>query len=229
MIVYHGFFTFSTMLHWEWATSLFQFFTPLEPVFAALFLVLSGIAANLTRSNLKRGLKLSVVALVVSGVTIMVTPDQPIYFGILHLLSVAMLLTQPLLPLFDRIPVWTGVAVCAVIVALTWNVWAGYLGLFTVPLVMLPRFLYQTDWLCWLGVYSGNFYSADYFPLFPWLFVYFGGVFFGRFAKKGRFPEWTYRRHVPFLAFLGRHALVLYLVHQPVFYGISLLFTLFGG
>ena len=31
---------------------------------------------------------------------------------------------------------------------------------------------------------------------------------------------------VPFLSWLGRHALVIYVVHQPVIYGISWLVTM---
>ena len=134
-----------------------------------------------------------------------------------------MLLTQPLKPLTDRIPIWTGIGICFCLTALTYHIWEGFLGFFSLPLIPLPEFLYQTDWLCWLGTYSDSFFSVDYFPIFPWLFVYFGGVFFGRLALRGRFPEWTYQSHVRFFSFLGRHALLLYIVHQPVFYGIAML------
>lgn len=221
MVFYHGFYTFSTLFGFAWSSALLRFFSPAEPVFAGLFLFLSGIAANLTRSNLVRGAKLSVVAATVTMVTVLVTPGQPIYFGILHLLSASMLLTGLLLPLLNRLPVWPSMAVCGAITALTYQVWSGFLGFFTIPLIPLPDVLYTTDWLCWLGFYSPSFFSADYFPLLPWLFVFLAGVFFGRYAKEGRFPAWTYRRHVPFFSFLGRHALVIYIVHQPVFYGLG--------
>lgn len=227
MVFYHGFYTFSALFGLAWSTALLHFFEPAEPFFAGLFLFISGIAANLTRSNLSRGLKLAVIAAVVSAVTFVVTPTQPIYFGILHLLSVAMLLTGFLLPFLNRIPVWPGIALCAIVVALTYNIWAGYLGFFSIPLLPLPHFLYTTNWLCWLGTYSPSFVSADYFPLLPWLFVFFAGVFFGRYAKDGAFPEWTYRRHVPFFSFLGRHALIIYIAHQPFFYGIGMLIGCF--
>lgn len=115
------------------------------------------------------------------------------------------------------------IAACGALFAFTANVWDGYLGFFSIPLIPLPDVLYETNWLCWLGVYSPTFQSADYFPLLPWIFVFFGGVFLGRYARAGKFPKWTYRRHVPFLSFFGRHALVLYVVHQPVFLGIGLL------
>lgn len=227
MVFYHGFFTFSTLFGFAWGATLLRFFQPAEPVFAGLFVFLSGIAANLTHSNLIRGLKLAVVALAVSAVTFLVTPNQPIYFGVLHLLSVAMILTGLILPFLNRVPIWPGIILCAAIVAFTCNIWEGYLGFFSIPLIDLPRFLYRTDWFLWMGTYSSTFFSADYFPLFPWLFVFLGGVFFGRYARDGKFPKWTYRSHVPPLSFLGRHALIIYIVHQPVFYGIGLITQLF--
>lgn len=223
MVFYHGFYTFSAFYHWDWCTMLYEFFRPIEPAFAALFIFISGIAANLTRSNLSRGIKLAVIAAAITIITLIVTPQQPIYFGVLHLLAAGMILSGLILPLLNKLPVWPSVAICAVIVMLTYDVWNGYIGFFTAPLIQLPEFLYSTDWLCWLGMYTGDFFSADYFPILPWLFVFLGGVFFGRFAKTERFPEWTYRNHVRFFSFIGRHALIIYLVHQPLFYGIGLL------
>jgi uncharacterized membrane protein len=226
MVVYHGLYTFAVLFEESVAETLLRLCQPLEPLFAALFIVLSGIACQLSRSNLKRGAYLAVVAAVVSAVTILVTPEQPIYFGILHLLSCAMMLTGLLLPYLNRLPIWPSIAVCGVVAVMTYRVWDGYLGIFTVPVIPLPDFLYQNNFLCWLGFYGPTFFSADYFPLLPWLFVFLGGVFFGRYAKDGDFPPWTYRSHVPFFSFCGRHALVIYLVHQPVFYGIGQLLRL---
>ncbi len=226
MVFYHGFYTFSAFYHWEWCTALYSFFKPIEPAFAALFIFISGVAANLTRSNLSRGIKLAFVAAAVTVITIFVTPEQPIYFGVLHLLALGMILSGLLLPLLNRLPLWPSLAACGVIVMLTYGIWDGFIGFFTAPLVQMPGFLYETDWLFWLGMYSGDFFSADYFPVFPWLFVFLGGVFFGRLAKADRFPQWTYQNHVRFFSFIGRHALIIYLAHQPLFYGIGLLGTL---
>ncbi|HBC26970.1 MAG TPA: hypothetical protein DC013_06095, partial [Ruminococcaceae bacterium] len=49
------------------------------------------------------------------------------------------------------------------------------------------------------------------------------GTFLGRFAAKGMLPEFAYRSRVPFFSLLGRHALLVYLVHQPVIYGAAYL------
>ena len=79
----------------------------------------------------------------------------------------------------------------------------------------------ESRWLRMLGwVYEG-FVSTDYFPLLPYFFVYAAGVFAGRLIQERR-PAVFYRRHSRPLAFLGRHSLGIYLVHQPVLYGLLL-------
>ena len=63
MIFYHAFYTMSMLFHWELGTKLLVFFSPAEPFFAGLFILISGISSQLSHSNLIRGLKLLGVAL----------------------------------------------------------------------------------------------------------------------------------------------------------------------
>ena len=92
MVFYHGFYTFAYLFHWAFGEALLRFFMPAEPWFAGLFILISGISSNLSHSNLARGAKLLVIALAVSLVTGLVVPQERILFGILHFLSVCMLL-----------------------------------------------------------------------------------------------------------------------------------------
>ena len=80
-----------------------------------------------------------------------------------------------------------------------------------------------------LGLPGAGFSSADYFPLIPWCFVFAAGTVVGRLARDGKFPAWTYPSRVPFFSFLGRHALLIYIVHQPVIYGAGLLVQWIGS
>ena len=78
--------------------------------------------------------------------------------------------------------------------------------------------------MTFLGFPDPEFFSGDYFPLFPWIFLYLTGYFlYGMFMK---FPEVknALRIHlpVPFLVTAGRHSLLLYLLHQPL---LMLVFT----
>ncbi len=226
MIFYHGFYTVGYIFNIDLGTLFFRFFMPAEPFYAGLFMFISGIACNLSHSNLKRGLKLLALAVGVSLATYLVIPDQVIVFGILHFLSVCMILSGLLMPLIDRFGFsWTQVAACAALYLFTMNVERGFLGPGGPLTLKLPDALYRTDWLAPFGMYSQTFRSSDYFSLLPWVFVFFAGVFVGKLAKDGRFPEFMYKPRVPAFSWMGRHALILYLAHQPVIYGVCLLIS----
>ena len=66
---------------------------------------------------------------------------------------------------------------------------------------------------------------ADYMPLFPWLGVFLIGCVIGRtcykdkktlFAGRGKIMSAVSRP----VEFIGRHSLIIYLVHQPLVYAI---------
>ncbi len=226
MIFYHGFYTAGFLFGSEVGAYFFRFFAPAEPFFAGLFIFISGIACNLSHSNLARGLKLLAVALGVTLVTGVFVPQDIIVFGILHFLAVCMILCG----LLDRRPArarfrWRQPAACAALYLLTCSLPAGALGPGGAWSLALPRALYAAGWLAPLGLPGPGFASADYFPLLPWGFVFAAGVFVGRLAAGGRFPAFLYPRRAPGLSWLGRHALLLYIVHQPVIYGACVLFA----
>jgi uncharacterized membrane protein len=224
MIFYHGFYTVGYLFGNFWGRFFFQFFTPAEPFFAGLFMFISGIACNLSHSNLARGLKLFAIAMGVTLVTAVAVPDNIITFGILHFLSVCMILAGLLKPAIDRCrSIWIPVAVCVFLYIFTMNIQYGYFGPGGMLKLMLPQGLYSTNWLAPLGFHNEDFMSADYFPMLPWIFVYAAGIFVGKLAKAGKFPKALYKSRVPVFGWMGRHALILYIVHQPVIYGVCLL------
>lgn len=221
MVFYHGFYTLAYLYHVQAGMVLLRFFMPAEPWFAGLFMLISGISSDLSHSNLARGFKLFGVALAVTLVTYLAVPEDLIVFGILHFLSVCMILYGLLKPFADRFRFsWAAVAACALLFLLTRGVPLGYVGLSPRLGVLLPGSLSQAGWLFPLGIYGSDFVSADYFPLFPWIFVFAAGTVLGKLAAQGRFPAFLYPSRVPFFSWMGRRALVIYLVHQPVIYGV---------
>lgn len=79
-----------------------------------------------------------------------------------------------------------------------------------------PRRLYAHPGLAWLGLPSPGFVSGDYYPLVPFALMYGVGVAVGRwFAPRGYPRRVLAARCAPF-EWVGRHALPIYVVHQPL-------------
>ncbi len=224
MVCYHAFYTEGYLFGGEAGVYFFSFFMVAEPYFAGLFMFISGIACNLSHSNLVRGLKLFAFAMGVTLVTWLVVPNDRIIFGVLHFLATCMVLTGLVKPALDREPFsWWPVLACAAMFLLTRHVQDGLLGPGYPFAVRLPEGLYAENWFAPLGFHNDKFVSADYFPMLPWIFVYTAGVWVGKLAKAGKFPAFMYRSSVPQLSWVGRHALAIYLFHQPVIYACGLL------
>lgn len=225
MVFYHAFFSMAMLFDIPAGSALLQFFRPAEPYFAGLFIGISGIAAMLTRSNLKRGLKLLFVALAFNVVTYLleyVGMHIRIRFGILNLLAICMVLAAPLARVIKRVPPLVTVAVSVALFVLTCHITDGWIG-FRSLRYELPQSLQSLDFLFPLGIPGPGFYSADYFPLLPWMFAFFAGMGLGVWAQRGKFPAFMYNQHIRPLSFVGRHSLVIYVLHQPVIYAFFLL------
>ncbi len=225
MVFYHGFYLLAGVFGSPFFKILLDFFTPAEPFFAAAFVVISGIASQLSHSNLIRGIKLAAVAAAVTLVTVLVVPEEAILFGVLHMLALCMILFGLLQKPLSRVPFWAGLVLCLLLALLTWGLNAPYpstyLGVPGLAQWRLPLDLQNTPRLFFLGIRGESFRSADYFPLFPWLFLFLTGTFLGRYAADGRFPAFTYRSRVPFFSWVGRNALIIYILHQPLLFAVA--------
>ena len=200
----------------NWGLAAYEFMTPIEPLIAITFIFLAGVCCSLSHSNLLRALRLLAVSVLVTLVTVFFTPGNEIYFGVLHFLAVSMMLYSLLERPLGKLPELLSAAVCLALYFILWGVPYGYLGLDFLRLYELPRFLYGFAPAAFLGFPSDGFFSADYFPMIPHLFLFLSGCFFGRLGLKKGFPDFLRPLRLRPLAFLGRHSLIIYVLHQPV-------------
>jgi len=171
----------------------------LHILFASVFVAISGACSTFSRSNLKRGLVILAAALAVTGATYIFDKDYYIKFGILHFLGCAALIYELLRKsgFFRRIHG----AVWPVLFA------ASY------PLLYMD---FDVKYLSFLGFKNASYASYDYFPILPWIFMYFFGTVLGGIISSDKFPGWFYRIKSPFLEKVGRASIWIYLLHQPV-------------
>ncbi|MFT9076306.1 heparan-alpha-glucosaminide N-acetyltransferase [Ethanoligenens sp.] len=226
MVLYHALFDLTDIFGIR--VPLFAYLEPLEPPFAGAFILLAGLSCRFSHNNMRRALRVLALAVAVSAVTVLFLPTEAIWFGILHFMGVAILLYIPCRRLLDNAPMAVSLPMLSVLFALTYTLPSS--GLFGIPGlfgIALPSSWFSTPFLFWLGFPNPSFVSADYFPLLPWLFLFFIGAVLGSPVKEHRLPERFYTLRVPVLATAGRNTLLIYALHQPILYGVmSLIFYL---
>ncbi|MCR5207858.1 MAG: DUF1624 domain-containing protein [Eubacterium sp.] len=220
MIVHHSFLDIGSLLGLEWGLEIFTRLFVLQPLFWGIFIITSGICSRLSRNCIRRGFIVLGAGLGITLVTAVIMPlmnmgGNEIYFGILHCLGTCMIITGLLMPLIKKINPVAGMIISVILFTVTYSVGAHSLLFGLIP---LPEALYRTNLTAPLGFYTQSFFSADYFALLPWLFMFLFGAFLGAYAAEGRFPKFTYNSHIKAFAFVGRNSLWFYLAHQPVIY-----------
>ena len=186
----------------------------------AIFVVLSGVCVTLGSKSVRRGLIVFACGMLITAVTYgmyrlgMSGADVVVKFGVLHLLGVCMLVY----PAFKKLPP-AALAVLGLLIAVT-----GY----AIRGIIVPQ-----RWLFPLGLTYEGFTSSDYFPLFPQLGYFLIGAAIGKTAYRekrtllpGSFQKTGIAR---FFCWCGRQSLFIYLLHQPIVYGLLELVLLLRG
>lgn len=199
MIIFHFFFDLSYfgVLRQEMFEGAWLVFARIGQF---LFLGLVGVSIALSRKNFSqqvlRGFKIFLCGMLVTLATYFFAPQDFVKFGVLHFIGVA----APIVYLFK------GQKVYAFFAALFAFFLGRYFGSLTTDEVFLFPF----------GIVRNDFSSLDYFPIFPWLAASLIGLIIGEFLYgkgKERIPVLGKTRP---LMFLGRHSLLIYLIHQPI-------------
>jgi uncharacterized membrane protein len=180
---------------------------------AGSFLALVGVSLVLATRNglrpnrfLRRLAMIAAAAAAVTVATRVIFPESYVFFGILHAIALFSVLGLA----FVRAPL--GVVVAAALFCF-----------------LAPRFmsggLFDHPALLFVGLASYDPRSNDFVPIFPWFGVVLAGIAAARLAPR----LWPERSAVRFpggstaltpLAWAGRHSLVIYLLHQPLLFGL---------
>ncbi len=231
MIVHHAFLDVGDVLGLEWGYKVFDALCIIQPFFWAIFIIISGMCSRLSRNTLKRGIAVFACGGIITFVTALIMPilgfeGTEIYFGILHCLGICMIITGIIMPLINKIDFRIGAAISIILFAVSYGLEERHI-LF--GLIDLPDSLYRFNIFAPFGFHNTSFYSADYFPIIPWIFMFLFGAFIGKIALDDNLPEAMYKKRSKFLSFIGRNSLWVYLAHQPVIYAVMLLISLIAA
>ena len=223
MIAYHGAWDLVYLcgVAWPWYHSAGAYWW--QQSICWTFILLSGFCWSMGRHRLKRGLMAFGGGALVSAVTWIAMPQSRIFFGVLSLLGASALLLIPLEKPLRKVPPRLGAALSFALFMLFGEVNGGWLGFEGALVAQLPRTLYRNYFTAALGFPQPGFFSTDYFPLLPWFFLFLTGFYLYPLR-----PQEACRLRLPVLAGMGRHSLLIYLLHQPVLYALSVAWMLLG-
>ena len=179
------------------------------------FILLSGYCFALGRHQLRRGLTVFFCGALITAATWFFMPENLVLFGVLTLLGSSMLLANGFRGLFRRVPPRAGLAGSFLLFLVFRDVNAGYLGF---EGARFFRFWDGERNLCtaFAGFPPADFFSTDYFSVLPWFFLFLTGYFLFRLRPE----EAREIRPVPLVTAMGRRSLLIYMLHQPVIYGL---------
>lgn len=213
-----------TTFHFAWDLEFFGY-APAgmtsQPLFkwyargiAFSFLVIAGFSFALAHRNgvnrgtfAKRLAQIGGAALLISVGTWFATPDRFVFFGILHQIAAAALISA----LFLRANVAMTLVAAAAVALL--------------PHVFRHE-IFNEPWFWWTGLGTIQPQTNDFVPVFPWTAYVLLGLALGKIALSRQFlsapPATAPVRSSPGrgLAFIGRHSLIYYLTHQPALFAL---------
>jgi uncharacterized membrane protein len=157
----------------------------------------------------RRGAILFGLGLIISIVTYFIFDRQYVRFGILHLLGTSIIIAYPLLRLS-----WWQTATLGCLLILIGN--------------HLLTFGVDYPWLLPFGLMPWRIVMVDYYPLLPWFGVVLLGITGGKLIYKQGDRQYFLKDYsniwaIDWIAYLGRHSLFVYLIHQPIIIGFLLL------
>jgi uncharacterized membrane protein len=204
MIIFHFCYDLRYFGYVDWSIPNGQGWWQFRYLILSLFIFTVGLSISLahfkkinTRKFLIRLAQIALAAIAITLMSLVLFPQAWIYFGILHFIIIASILGLPLVK-YPRAATFIGSLILFLY-------WAGLLNS-EWPFLWLEQFLPEQ--------------TEDFVPVFPWLGVMALGVGLMGLLKKQawqdkiQFPKYQF---LP-LGFMGRHGLLIYLVHQPIFF-----------
>lgn len=227
MIIYHGIwdlvYVFGCDFLWFGQTGAYIW----QQSICWTFIFLAGFCWNMGKNKIKHGSIVFIGGMIITGVTILFMPEEKIVFGVLTLLGSCMLLMVPLDKIFKKIKGEQGVIISFLLFVVFRNVNKGELGFEQLNFFKLPKEWYKNYITAYFGFPGDGFSSTDYFSIFPWMFLFLTGYFLYQWMQQKTKLQLLHKikLKLPFVEWMGKNSLLIYMVHQPLVYGILFFVT----
>lgn len=220
MLLYHGTWDLVYIFgkQWNWFYSGFSHVWQQSICWS--FILLSGFCWGLGRNRWKRGVLVFVAGIIITIITKFFMPESIVLFGVLTFLGSSMLLMILLDKGLRHCNPIVGAILFFAIFVVTRNVNYGYLGFEQWNWIELPKELYANWFTTYIGFMQPGFFSSDYFAILPWLFLFVTGYFLRDIFQRYNLLEPFTPSRCKWLEWMGRHSLIIYMLHQPIIYGI---------
>lgn len=225
MVIYHASWNLVYIygVKWDWYKSYGAYIW--QQSICWTFILLSGFCFSLGKRHLKSGLMVFGGGALVTLATLIAMPQNRVVFGVLTCIGSCILIMTFTEKVWKKIPEEAGVILSFLLFLVTKNVNNGYLGFEDMRIWEIPESWYRNYITTYLGMPFRGFYSTDYFSLLPWLFLFVTGFYLYVISEKqGLLKQSFMYAEIPAFSFLGKHSLLIYLLHQPVIYRLQELF-----
>jgi len=229
MIIYHAVWDLVYIygVDWMWYRSDWAFVW--QQSICWTFIFLSGFCLPMGTHSVRRGIEIFIAGGVITAVTLIVMPDRPIIFGVLTFIGSCVMfvgvINKFIYKKISLIPAVIGMVVNFLLFAFTYSVNSGIVGFFGGELILIPSILYHNYFTTFLGFPQSGFFSTDYFSIVPWIFLFVTGYFayfivMNMSEGQNRLCKWMQEGRCNPLEWMGRHSLLIYMLHQPIVYGV---------
>ncbi len=202
------------------------FSTILQRFICISFIVLSGFCFQFMKQPWRRGGLILLCGASLTVGSFIFVPEFPNIFGVLVFIGSAMFLTIPLHQLTRNCS--ATYSIIDLVLSIFMFLWTYNINYGKCMGLSLPYSLYEKGYFfTYLGFPDRTFLSSDYFSIFPWIFIFWAGYFLHSLYRHSQ-SKWkcVMQFDVPFLSKLGKHALLIYMIHQPILYGILTILSL---
>lgn len=212
MIIYHGLFDLENFYGFNFNHNFYYY----QQYICISFILISGYSSHFSNNFKNKFLILAGLALLITLGSYIYSKEDAIYFGIIHFFALATLIHMLIKNYIKKISPRLGLIINAILFVSLKRI---YYGSIFFGKITPPKFLYDLN-LFILGLPGDKFSSGDYFPLIPWIFLFYMGYFLFDFIK---FQKKEASHNI--INIMGRHSLLIYFLHQILLIGIfSLIF-----